>query len=239
MTSQEPENNKFELTPESKKPWFKKKRVIIPLVLFVVIVGASTSEDSPNATTSNVSEESEVDVNANEAVEEEEQVQQEAEPVSEFGNYPAEQSKFLQIIEDAKVEIENAETDLQESVALRGRDKKLCAMLSSNKVVNWTGKIKNVGANGEGKAYVDIEIADRIRVQTWNNAFSDIGDNTLISTSSAFFDDLVAMKEGDLVTFSATFLRGSNSCLKKGNLTDIFYGISPEFIVRFSDVKKS
>ena len=128
---------------------------------------------------------------------------------------------------------------MQESVDLRNRDKQLCALLTGNKAVNWTGTINNVGANGEGKAYVDIEIADRVRMQTWNNAFSDIGDNTLIPTSSKFFNDLVAMGKGDLVTFSATFLKGSSSCLKKGNLTEVFYGLSPEFIVRFSNVTKS
>jgi hypothetical protein len=46
------------------------------------------------------------------------------------------------------------------------------------------------------------------------------------------------MKDGDLVKFSATFLKGSNSCLTKANMTEIFYGISPEFIVKFSNVTK-
>lgn len=234
MTNSESTDKKFELTPESKKPWYKKKKIIIPLAVLVIAIGASTSEEQSgeNVTSSASSSTSP------EAMEPEQESEPVAEPVGEFGNYPKEQQEFLEIIEAAKSEIDNAETDLQESVALRNRDKALCASLSANKASNWTGIIKNVGANGEGKAYVDIEIADRIRVQTWNNALSDIGDNTLIPTSSKFFNDLVAMAEGDLVTFSATFLRGSNSCLKKGNLTDIFYGISPEFIVRFSDIKK-
>jgi predicted transcriptional regulator len=110
--------------------------------------------------------------------------------------------------------------------------------LSGNKASNWTGVVRNVGANGEGKAYVEIEIADRIKVKTWNNALSDISDNTLIPTSSSFFDNLVSMNKGDLVTFSGTFLKSSNSCLKRSNLTETFYGISPEFIVRFSNVSK-
>lgn len=234
MTNSESPDKKFELTPESKRPWYKKKKIVIPLAIFVIAIGASTSEESSvetvtSPTNSSVSEEATKTVVESEP---------ETLPVGEFGNYPPEQQRFLEIVEAAKTEIDNAETDLQESVALRNRDKALCAELSANKASNWTGIIKTVGANGEGKAYVDIEIADRIRVQTWNNAFSDIGDNTLIPTSSKFFNDLVAMAEGDLVTFSATFLRGSNSCLKKGNLTDVFYGISPEFIVRFNDIKK-
>lgn len=232
MTNEDPVDKKFELTPEVKKPWYKKKKIVIPLIILTIFFGSLTSEEETVETASTSSTSS---PSPEASAEEETQI---AEPVGEFGNYPGDQQKFLTIIEEAKTEIENAETDLQESVALRNRDKALCAVLSSNKVKNWTGLIKNVGANGEGKAYVDIEIADRIRVQTWNNAFSDIQDNTLIPTSSNFFDDLVAMTEGDLVTFSGAFLRGDNSCLKKGNLTDIFYGLSPEFIFRFSDISK-
>ena len=163
----------------------------------------------------------------------------EAAPEANYGNYPAAQAAFIKIIEEGKVEFDKASTDLQQSVALRNRDKALCRVLSSNRASNWTGIITNVGANGEGKAYVEIEIAKDVTIKTWNNAFSDISDNTLIPPSSSFFNNLVAMKEGDLVTFSAKFLQGKNSCLKKANLTELFYGFSPEFIVKFTDVKKS
>jgi hypothetical protein len=99
--------------------------------------------------------------------------------------------------------------------------------------------IDNVGANGEGKAYVEIKLADNVKVKTWNNAFSDSGDGTLIPETSKFFNSLVALKKGDLVTFSATFLRGDNFCLKKANLTQTFYAIDPGFIVRFTNVSKA
>lgn len=232
MSNTSDEGKNFELTPASDRPWWKKKRFVIPLVLFVFIVGITSSEDSEDSSSTSDS----VAV-AEPSAAPTPEAPVEVEPAGgEFGAYPADQAKFVNIIEEAKDVIDAAETDLQESVALRDRDKQLCAVLSGNKAVNWTGTIKNVGANSEGKAYVDIEIADRVRLQTWNNAFSDIGDNTLIPTSSKFFNNLVAMNKGDLVTFSGTFLRGSNSCLKKGNLTDVFYGISPEFKMRFSNI---
>jgi hypothetical protein len=226
----------FELTPSSKLPWWKNKKIVIPLALLFIIAAASSGGDSEesSSTTQSATEsgtESAAPVASPEPVEEE--------PIGgEFGNYPEVQAKFVSIIETAKNEINDSETDLQRNVALRDRDKSLCATLSGNKASNWTGVVRNVGANGEGKAYVEIEIADRIKVKTWNNAFSDISDNTLISTSSSFFDNLVSMNKGDLVTFSGTFLKSSNSCLKRSNLTEVFYGISPEFVVRFSNVSK-
>jgi len=225
----------FELTPSSKKPWWKNKKIMIPLVLLFIIGAAGSSGDSeeksstPQATSSG--EETQEPVEAQEPVE--------VEPSGgEYGEYPAAQAKFINIIETAKDKISDSETDLQRNVALRARDKELCATLGNSKATKWTGLIKNVGANGEGKAYVAIEIANRIKIMTWNNAFSDFSDNTLIPESSSMFNNLVAMKKGDLVSFSATFLKSSNSCLTKGNLTEAFYGISPEFIVKFSNVTK-
>jgi hypothetical protein len=226
----------FELTPSSKKPWWKNKKIMIPLVLVFIVGAVGSSGDSEEETskpqaTSSASEETQEPVVAEEPVK--------VEPSGgEYGEYSAAQAKFISIIETAKDAIGDAETDLQRNVALRARDKDLCATLGNNKATDWTGLIDNVGANGEGKAYVEIKIADRITIKTWNNALSDFSDNTLIPTSSDFFNNLVAMKDGDLVKFSATFLKGSNSCLTKANMTEIFYGISPEFIVKFSNVTK-
>ena len=233
MTDNNELNNNVESTPKSSRPWYKKKAIVIPLIILVLIIGgASNTEVEETATTETSASQNSSDSNTEEPVE--------AEPVGgEFGDYPADQAAFVKIVEEAKGTIDAAETDLQESVALRARDKQLCALLTGNKATNWTGIVNNVGANGEGKAYVYIEIADKVKVMTWNNAFSDISDDTLIPTSSKFFDKLVAMQKGDLVTFSATLLKSSNSCLKKGNLTEFFYGQRPEFIARFSDVTKN
>lgn len=226
-----------ELTPSENIPWFKKKKIIIPLILLVVVIGASSSGSSKDSSktekaTPSASSEKAVEPVAEEPVKEE--------PAGgEYGNYPAAQAKFIKVIEVAKDKIDAAETDLQESVALRTRDKDLCAILGNYTATNWTGVIDNVGANGEGKAYVEIKLADNVKVKTWNNAFSDSGDGTLIPETSKFFNSLVALKKGDLVTFSATFLRGDNFCLKKANLTQTFYAIDPGFIVRFTNVSKA
>jgi len=212
-------------------PWFKKKRIMIPVGFLVLAmlssVFGSSSETSTSSSTSSAS--------SSESAEPEEPV--EVEPVGgRYGDYPAAQLKFVQTVDKAKTAIRDAETDLQESVALRARDKALCAILGKNNATNWTGLIGRIGANGEGKAYVTVDIGDDMKVSTWNNALSDFMDDTLIPTTSSFFDDLVALKKGDPVTFSGTFLSSSDSCLKKSNLTDLFYGRDPDFVFRFSDV---
>jgi hypothetical protein len=215
-----------EITPTTR-PWYKKKRFIIPVVFIFLAVafGGSSSSDSEEGDTSVAASASQtpevVDPN-----------------MSDYGLYPQSQADFISLVEKTREELDAAETDLQESVIVRGRDKALCGVLSGGVANKWVGEIKDVGANGEGKAYLEIEIANDIRVKTWSNALSDIFDNTLIPTSSKFFDRLVAMQKGDLVYWSAKFLSDSNSCLKGANLTEYFYGKDPKFIVDFKDVTK-
>ena len=226
--------NNVDPTP-AKSPWYKQKRIIIPLVSLVVlisIVNSGSESEIPPAPESAASAPADQGQDA-ELPQPEEVVEED----SQYGVYPSDQREFIDVIVAARTAIEDAETDLQESVALRTRDKDLCKILSSNTAKNWVGVITEIGANGEGKAYVEIELADNVRVKTWNNAFSDLSDNTLIPTSASFFDRLVALTEDTKVVWSGKFLSDSDSCLKKANLTDVFYGIDPQFVVRFSDIK--
>ncbi len=220
-----------EITPAAR-PWYKKKRFIIPFALMVLIVGIGGSSSSDSENTNNAS----VEASASEAPEE--VIPTQDPNMTDYGLYPQSQADFVSLVEQAREDLDNAETDLQESVVVRGRDDALCGVLSSRVANKWVGEVKDVGANGEGKAYLEIEIANDVRVKTWSNALSDIFDNTLIPTSSKFFDRLVAMQKGDLVYWSAKFLSDSNSCLKGANLTEYFYGKDPKFIVDFKDVVK-
>ena len=198
----------------------------------VLIVGFGGSSSSDSEETNSAS----VEASASQAPEE--VIPIEDPNMTDYGLYPQSQADFVSLVEKAREDLDAAETDLQESVIVRGRDDALCGVLSSRVANNWVGEVKDVGANGEGKAYLEIEIANDVRVKTWSNALSDIFDNTLIPTSSKFFDRLVAMQKGDLVYWSAKFLSDSNSCLKGANLTEYFYGKDPKFIVDFEDVFK-
>ncbi len=221
-----------------KKIWgqflgLKLWQKIVTVVLLIALFGASAGTDS-KTTDSKIANTSSA-APSEPAAEPEKPV--EVEPVGgQYGEYPDAQIKFVDTVEKARTAISDAETDLQESVALRSRDKALCGILRNNKATNWTGVIGRVGANGEGKAYVLVDIAEDMKVSTWNNALSDFNDNTLIPTTSSFFDNLVALKKGDPVTFSGTFLSSNNSCLSKKNLTNLFYGRDPDFLFRFSNI---
>ncbi len=118
--------------------------------------------------------------------------------------------------------------------ALSRRNKGLCKIVENGRVKHWSGKIATLDANGEGKGVVSIEIAEDVHVATWNNAFSDYEDHTLIEAGQ-LFDKFLEHEEDDVVTFSGKLI-GNGSCVNdkrlslKGKLDD------PEFVFRFSDV---
>jgi hypothetical protein len=155
---------------------------------------------------------------------------------SPYGAYPPDEAQFVKIISDTETQLKASPTSLQQSQLISNRDTQLCAVVPGNQMNGWVGTIHNIGANGDGYAYVEIEIAPTVVVQTWNNDFSDANDSTLIKPDESFFSTLVPMKEGSKVEFSGALLGSSSSCLEKANLTQLFYGLDPNFIARFSDI---
>ena len=89
--------------------------------------------------------------------------------------------------------------------ALSRRNKGLCKIVENGKVKHWSGKIATLDANGEGKGVVSIEIAEDVHVATWNNAFSDDEDHTLIEAGQ-LFDKFLEHEEDDVVTFSGKLI---------------------------------
>jgi len=107
---------------------------------------------------------------------------------------------------------------------------------SSGKVDDWTGTISNLDANGDGKGVVEIEIALDINVSTWNNAFSDYSDNTLIEPGK-MFDRLLEMETGQIVMFSGKLMESSDDCVNDSRLSLRGKLDDPDFIFKFSEVK--
>ncbi|MFD6177140.1 MULTISPECIES: DUF2510 domain-containing protein [unclassified Isoptericola] len=156
-------------------------------------------------------------------------------PAAQYGEQPRSEREFVTIVTDGFAAFDKADTDLQQSEAIRKRNAKICDAVGTA-ADDWTGVVTDVGANGEGKAWVEIEVAPNITVQTWNNALSDTFDDTLIPPGSSMFDNLVAMKSGDKVTFSGEFVRDDDACVQTTNITQHFSGVDPQFLMRFTAV---
>src|SRR5699024_4855963 len=108
-------------------------------------------------------------------------------------------------------------------------------------VQDWIGTVETVDANGEGKAVVVISIEDDIELGTWNNAFSDISDNTLIEQGDPLYDAALEIATGDTVRLSGTLKHsseGHDACYYTSNLTEVMSIESPDYIMNFSDLQK-
>ena len=94
--------------------------------------------------------------------------------------------------------------------------------------------------NSEGKATIEVKLegSQSVVVQTWNNALSDHGSDTLIDNKSPVYNKISEMSEGDRVVFSGEFLSDDRVGIREASLTEAGSMTSPGFIVKFSDVTK-
>lgn len=154
---------------------------------------------------------------------------------------PAAQQAMADAVDQGRTDAEDAETDLQRANVLNVRSETMCETVPDGIVQDWIGTVKTVDANGEGKAVVVVSIEDDIEIGTWNNAFSDISDNTLIEQGDQLYDSALELAPGDMVKFSGTLKTGSegnDACYYASNLTEVMSIDSPDYIATFSALQK-
>ena len=149
---------------------------------------------------------------------------------------PQDESKFISILRDARREYEAGSNDMAKGAARPARGAALCAALQSPVVSGWVGRIYKLSSNSEGKGVLELEVDPSSYVKTWNNALSDMADETLIEPSSRVFRKAVALKEGQWIKFSGTLIPDQTDCFKEGSVGLRGSIQEPEFIFKFSDV---
>jgi ribosomal protein L37E len=153
---------------------------------------------------------------------------------------PVDQKTFIENVSIFIPEYKSAPNELKKSAIRTKRKKAIMKALNGNlRINNWIGRLEEMGTNSEGKAIVSIVlIGSNIRVQTWNNAMSDVLSNTLIEQGTSLFNDIAELNNGDKVTFSGTFLSGDNDYIGEQSLTEDGAMTEPEFTFRFESMKK-
>lgn len=231
--------------------WMKRHKVwtgVIAFVLFVGVVGAFSDDettDAPEATERSTQSEGATSPKqtadtggSGKTADSTEKKPAEAKPASsEFGTYGPLQTKFVDAALQGRADYENADNELQEGAAINQRNQKMCDFLGDARVEGWQGKVITLDSNGDGYGVVELEIADDIKVATWNNAFSDIADGTLIKPGP-LYDTIITLKEGDIVSFSGQFMDSGDACVNDSALTKRGGATSPDFIFKFSDIAK-
>ena len=251
-----PSTKSEKVSSPDTRSWWQKKRFQIPAAVFLFFgLIAALTDDEPSSPSETVAAEDSQSATA--AVVEETVNAPDSEPVENTGreisdeavgessesddaapqeaasNLPAVQQQFISTFDEYLTLYNDAGTELQAANYLNERDSTLCGLTNQGRIEDWIGYVEKVGANGDGYGVLEIVIADDLILKTWNNAFSDIGDGTLIEPSSSLFDKILPLQGGELVRFSGQFMDGSNHCLKDSRLSDYGRANNPDFIVKF------
>lgn len=247
---------------DPKKPLSKGKKIGIGvagvIVLLIMIGSCGGSEEQPSsapaATTSPAPQTEAPAAAVAAAPEPSESVEPTAEPTAEPDSteepepaqepepepepevtLPKAQQAFSERVAKAAATFDETDNELRMTKALNDRNKALCKATGGS-FSGWKATVADVGSTGDGYGYFSVIMEDDIELSTWNNALSDIGDDTLIKPTNKLFNTLLDLSSGDTVTVSGTFLRG-DSCVKTSNVTEVFDASSPDFKVDFSSVK--
>ncbi|MGH0003008.1 hypothetical protein ACQU0X_23310 [Pseudovibrio ascidiaceicola] len=154
-----------------------------------------------------------------------------------FFAIPVEQTQFVTAVQNATASFRAAKNELAQGGTRSKRKENVCAALPSLEVQNWVGQLEQLTSNSDGLGVISIRLADGVTVKTWNNAFSDIGDDTLIDPSSALFSQVAELNKNQRIRFSGRFFSSDLDCIKepsislRGSMTD------PEYIMRFHSIE--
>jgi len=150
---------------------------------------------------------------------------------------PDAQKNFEKITTEHNAEFTKANgNELKESTARNNRMKVLrqAGIRSAN---NWVGTVDGLSTNNDGKAVLSVRINGNVSVKTRSNAFSDIGEDTLIPPGTPLFDSVASLRKGQNVRFSGNFLTGDDlDHLKTGGSTVRGAMKDTDFLMRFTSV---
>jgi ribosomal protein L7/L12 len=149
---------------------------------------------------------------------------------------PADEAKFISAVASAQTAYDAAPNDMAKGGTRADRRNAICQALPNASVSNWLGTIKSLSSNGDGKGVLEVTLAQDISVTTNNNAFSDTGDDTLLSQDSPVFQTASKMKEGDKIFFSGDFLPSETDCFRELSVTLEGSMKEPAFLIRFTSV---
>lgn len=150
---------------------------------------------------------------------------------------PKDQAAFTQAVDSAREAFDKAD-DAQRDAIQPQRAAAICKALPKPEVKGWVGKIQSMEADSGKRMTVTMALPDGTLVKTWNNAMSDMEDQTLVPAGSAVAQSLGKLKTGDTVRFSGTFFADEPDCYRSSRLSLTQSMMEPSFLFRFTAVEK-
>jgi hypothetical protein len=116
------------------------------------------------------------------------------------------------------------------------RDKEMCKLMKGESK-NWIGQIAKIDADSDGKGVVEIDIANKIKLKTYDNSLFDKPYGTLLNPTSQIFKTVSTMKVGQSVKFTGLFFSSDEGeCLKEQSITLTGKISAPEFVFKFTKI---
>lgn len=153
---------------------------------------------------------------------------------------PASQQKFCDAVTTAREEYKAAQrsgaNELKLSKLRSTRKAAVLAAVKGGTVKDWVATIDSLQTNSEGKAVFVVELPCDVKLGTWNNALSDISDNTLIPQSSPLFDAIAELSPGTKLRVSGKLASGDIDGFRESSMTEMGSMTDPAYILRFTGI---
>lgn len=149
---------------------------------------------------------------------------------------PPAEAALIAAVQAARQQYRDAPNDMARGAARPMRARAICAALGSLGAQGWTGTVKELTSNGDGKGVLMLSIGENVSVGTWDNALSDILDNSLIDPVSPVFAQAAVLRRGQRVRFSGRFAASDRDCVREMSMTMSGSVSEPEFVFVFEAV---
>jgi len=153
---------------------------------------------------------------------------------------PASEQAFCDAINTGRDEYRAAQragsNELKLSILRTNRKNAVLSAAQGGNFKNWVGTIKTLSTNGDGKAILGIELPCDAVIGTWNNAFSDVMDQTLIPQSSPLYGGIAELSKRQKVKVSGKFTRSDKDGYQESSMTEMGSMTDPTYVVRFNGI---
>lgn len=112
----------------------------------------------------------------------------------------------------------------------------VAAAVKGGTVKDWVGTVDSLQTTGEGKAVFVVELPCGSKMGTWNNALSDIMDNSLIPQSSPLYDGIAELNTGTKLRFSGKLVSGDVDGFRESSMTEMGSMTDPFYVIRFTGI---
>ncbi len=161
---------------------------------------------------------------------------------------PEIQQQFMNGLAEYAAKYQASPNAVQKFLLRQKRQQFLAEQLKDRVLTKWIGRIRTLLTTGNGKAYLEIELAMvppenatenktapefRVTMGTWNNAYTDLDYDTLILPGTSLHSWLANFNEGQWVFFSGNSFAGDEDYLKEASPTETEAMLSPQFILKF------